>query len=88
VTALIDMPSGDVARIGDTRTHIMFVDTMARNYEAMFTPDGSEVVLDEQGQATVTVDFVCQRCHSGAGNAFPLTLSAAASITDGMHDGP
>ena len=88
VTSLIEMGSGDVARIGDTRTHLMFVNTAEQNFEAMFTPDGSEVVLDEQGQAAVTVDFVCQRCHSGAGSAFPLTLGAASAVADGMHDRP
>ena len=80
--------SGENGRIGDTRTHIMYVNTQKRDYTAMFTANGLEVVRDAQGKAAVTVDFVCLRCHNGSGSAFPLTISGAATIADGIHSTP
>ena len=53
---------------------------------AMFNAGGSAVQKDGQGRAAVTVDFVCLRCHNQAGNVFPLTLSGARLIADGMHE--
>ena len=46
---------------GDLRTHIFSIDTDAS--ANMFTEDGRFVKLDEESQAAVTLDFVCQRCH-------------------------
>jgi len=85
---LIDLGNGENGRIGDTRTHIMYVNTQKRDYTAMFTVNGQEVARDAQGKAAVTVDFVCLRCHSGSGSAFPLTISGAATIADGIHSTP
>ncbi len=51
---------------------------------AMFSPDGSSVLLDDQGRAAVTVDFVCLRCHNGVG-AFEISLPLAADIARDMH---
>ena len=47
---------------GDMKTHIFNINTDAA--ASMFTPDGSEVVLTD-GEAAVTLDFACQRCHAG-----------------------
>jgi len=79
---------GDTGRMGDLRTHIFRISTLPRTYVGFFTPDGSAVQKDAQGRAAVTVDFVCLRCHSGRGNAFVLTVGAAAAITTtggGIH---
>jgi len=49
---------------GDVQTHIFRIDT---DPEAnMFTPEGDYVALDGEGQAAVTLDFACQRCHETA----------------------
>lgn len=49
---------------GDVQTHIFRIDTdpMAN----MFTEDGAFVALDDDGNAAVTLDFACQRCHETA----------------------
>jgi hypothetical protein len=79
---------GDTGRMGDVRTHIFRISTLPQTYTSFFTPDGSAVQKDSQGRAAVTVDFVCLRCHNGRGNAFVLTVGAAAAITTtggGIH---
>ncbi len=88
VTGLIPVPADGEGRLGDTRSHLMSIDVVERDYRSMLTADGRRVAVDGEGKAAVTVDFVCQRCHHGQGNAFPLTLGGAASIADGMHEGP
>ena len=77
---------GGEGRIGDTRTHIMFIDTAGRDFRSFFSPDGSQVVRDADGKAAVTVDFVCLRCHNGLSSAFALNVAAASSIADGIHN--
>ncbi len=77
---------GSSGRIGDTRTHLFYVNTV--NGASMFTPDGSRVALDETSKAGVTVDYVCLRCHNGKGSAFELTLSGASAIARGIHEPP
>jgi hypothetical protein len=52
----------------------------------MFTADGAEVVVDEEGKTAVTLDFICLRCHHALGSAFELTHPAASAIADGIHD--
>jgi hypothetical protein len=76
---------GDLARVGDTRTHIFRINTDRVDYTAMFTASGTEVVKDTSGRAAVTLDFVCLRCHNGAGNGFELSLRAASEIGLRMH---
>jgi len=76
---------GPDARVGDVRAHIFRINTQDADASAMFTADGTAVRKDRQGRAAVTVDFVCLRCHNGAGNVFPLTLPGALLIADGMH---
>jgi len=51
---------------GDERTHIFRINTEAS--APMFTPNGSNVVLDG-GEAAVTLDFVCQTCHGSSSKA-------------------
>ena len=49
---------------GDLQTHIFYINTDAD--ANMFTEDGSLVALDDDGKATVTLDFACLRCHETA----------------------
>jgi len=62
---------------GDLKTHIFFIDTDPS--ANMFTEDGRFVKLDEEGQAAVTLDFVCQRCHQG------LSIEDLAWIARDFH---
>ena len=62
---------------GDTRTHIFSINT---DPDAdMFTPDGSAVLMSG-GEAKVTMDFACRRCHETA------TLNELARFADGFHN--
>lgn len=75
-------------RIGDVRTHIFRVSTTAdADYRTFLTDDESAVRLDAQGRAAVTADYVCLRCHNGAG-VFELTAARAAEIAPHVHDFP
>ena len=46
---------------GDVRTHLFSINTDAD--ASLFTDDGGFVLLDEMGQAGVTLDFACMDCH-------------------------
>jgi len=72
-------------RMGDVRTHIFRIDTTNQTYLQMFSADGSRVVMDAQGRAAVTPDFVCLRCHNGVGNAFIISAYGATLIGTDMH---
>ena len=52
--------------MGDVQTHIFYINSDPVDKNAMFTEDGSAVLLDTEGKASVTLDFVCQRCHENA----------------------
>lgn len=65
---------------GDVRTHIFTIDPS--DSATMFTPDGSFVELDAEGQAAVTIDFACRGCHNT--NAF----GAMERVATGFHDHP
>jgi opacity protein-like surface antigen len=65
---------------GDVRTHIFYINTDPVDRSAMFTEDGSEVLLDSEGKASVTLDFVCQRCHETA------SLEELSKFAKGFHD--
>ena len=80
--------AGRGGRIGDARTHIMYIDTRSVNYTALFTPGGQEVIRDAEGRAFVTLDYVCLRCHNGLGSAFAITVRAAAVVAEGIHNLP
>jgi hypothetical protein len=75
-------------RIGDVRTHVFRINPGAYNYTTMFSSAGDQVRTGTEGQAALTLDFVCLRCHNGAGNAFALNLSQASGIADGIHEPP
>jgi hypothetical protein len=77
--------AGPLGRIGDVKTHIWRIDTGEVDFSAMFTADGKRVRKDSAGQAAVTVDFVCLRCHNDVGNAFSLTVRSASSIALEIH---
>ena len=87
-TAATTAVAGPLGRIGDIRTHIFRISTRAETYAAFFSDDGLSVRTDANGKAAVTVDFVCLRCHNAIGNAFDMTVKAAAAVTTaggGMH---
>ena len=76
---------GEEGRMGDVRSHIFRIDAGSGDFNTMFTADGTQVVQDADGLAAVTLDFVCLRCHSGTGNAFPILADRAALIATEMH---
>jgi hypothetical protein len=79
------IPQGAEGRIGDTRSHIVRINAAPDDYTAVFTADGQQVRLDDQGAAALTVDFVCLRCHHGQGNVFGLSVARAAEIAAQLH---
>ena len=48
---------------GDIMTHLFRIN-VDRQYQ-MFTDDGKFVILDDQGQSAVGLDFACMQCHPG-----------------------
>lgn len=76
---------GDEARIGDVRAHIFRINATDTTANAFLPRGGSTVVVDATGQAAVTVDFVCLRCHHDGSNVFSLTFNGAARIAHEMH---
>jgi hypothetical protein len=84
-TAGPDVLGNTPGRMGDVRGHVFRINPDAKTYAQMFTPDPSAVLKDAQGQAGVSVDFVCLRCHTEMSNAFPLTVNLAAQIARNMH---
>jgi len=62
---------------GDTRSHIFRINTDPN--AAMFTPDGSSVVQND-GEAAVTLDFACQSCHGSS------TLANLAQFAEDFHE--
>ena len=62
---------------GDMRSHIFNINTDAD--ASMFTPDGSQLALSE-GEGAATLDFVCQRCHTGT------SLETLAKFAEDFHD--
>jgi hypothetical protein len=83
-----EIPPGQTVRIGDTRSHLVTIDVDALGSLDMFSMDGTEVVRDENGMASVTACYVCQRCHNGRGNAFPLTPDEGCTIARLLHVEP
>lgn len=76
---------GDLAKVGDMRTHIFRISTEDENFSDFLSGGGETVQKDAQGRAAVTVDYVCMRCHNGLGNAFPLTVQSGSLIATGLH---
>lgn len=63
---------------GDVQTHIYYINTDPA--ASMFTEDGAFVALDDDGKASVTLDFACQRCHETA------TLNELAKFAKDFHN--
>ena len=63
---------------GDLQTHIFYIDTDP--LANMFTEDGLFVILDSNGKARVTLDFVCQRCHQN------VELDELAFFANNFHE--
>lgn len=83
---LVELPGDEVVSIGDTRSHLMHIDTYAFDLADMFSTDGAQVRLDEQGRSGgVPAAAVCQRCHHGLGNAFTLTVAEAGELARNRH---
>ncbi len=77
---------GEDPRIADVRAHIFRIDTENARYTSFVTEDGSAVRKDADGRAALTADYVCLRCHHGAGNVFALTPEGALRIIRNMHE--
>jgi hypothetical protein len=72
-------------RMGDVHTHIFRIDTVNPTFVQMFNTAGTQVVKNSEGEAAVTPDFVCLRCHNGVGNAFIISASGAATLGATLH---
>ncbi len=84
--------------VGDIRTHIFNINSdPVGKTDGMFNADGSLVVMDQAGQAAVTLDFACYSCHAsevgGEGTASYKTLQELSDFVTGndgtgrgMHD--
>jgi hypothetical protein len=53
---------------GDVKTHLFRIN-VEKNGQ-MFTDDGAFVLLDNQGQGAVTLDFACRQCHTEEGTGW------------------
>jgi hypothetical protein len=82
----LELPGDEIVCIGDTRSHLMYIDTRDLGLADMFCDDGTRVRLDEQGKSGVPACCVCQRCHHGLGSAFTLTAVESSEIARGLHD--
>jgi hypothetical protein len=77
---------GALGRAGDTRTHIFRISTDPIDNTSFLSPDGTRVMKDANGRATLTVDYVCLRCHNeGAMPSLAFTVERAAEIAIGLH---
>lgn len=75
------------ARQGEIRGHIFRINSDSASAAAdFFTADGEAVQKNADGEAAVTLDFVCLRCHNGLGNAFPLTVEGAPRVAPNLHN--
>ncbi len=75
---------------GDLRTHIWSINrNPVGKMEGMFTPDGTYVIEDGQGQAQITLDFACYSCHrdeAGVGGNYSMrTLEELSEFAFDMH---
>ncbi|MFQ5491928.1 MAG: multiheme c-type cytochrome [Phycisphaerae bacterium] len=86
ISATQERTNGNGGRIGDTRTHVMWINTEPVGLTDVLGAEDGVWPTDEQGRAAITLDFICLRCHTGLGNAFPLNLAAAAGIAPNLHD--
>lgn len=76
---------GPPGRVGDVHSHIYRISTAEETFDAMYSADGSQVLLDEQGRAQMTLDYVCLRCHNSETGTFPIDFATVAQIAENMH---
>jgi predicted CXXCH cytochrome family protein len=79
------VPVGE-SRVGDGRSHLVKIDVSASRFDSKLGAGGTRWALDAEGQASITLDHVCLRCHDGGGNVFALTAESAAQIAPNMHE--
>ena len=65
---------------GDVMPHIDYINTDPVDRLALFNAEGTEVLLEDEGKAAVTLDFVCQRCHETA------SLNELSKFAKDFHD--
>ena len=74
-------PDDAEVKVGDLRAHIWKINAAAESPDDFFTEDGSFVAVDNQGNVLgLTMNFVCQQCHS-EGGITPRGLPAATPYT-------
>lgn len=86
-----------IGRIGDLHTHIFSIDTTDAAYDTMIdsTTDpfsnGKAYVDTTGGEAAVTMDFACLRCHNDGSSistpAYKFSVATAAKFAPAMHKG-
>lgn len=73
-------------RMGDTRTHIFRISTDVRDFSDFASADGTQIALDTNGLAAVTLDYVCLRCHNDSTpGLFSLSVERASEIAPNLH---
>jgi hypothetical protein len=83
----IDLQStnGSIAHLGDTRSHIFRLDPSVNGQDKMFTAGGTQIAVNAQGQASISTCYVCQRCHTGLGNAFAFPPGQGCAFGSAIH---
>jgi hypothetical protein len=72
---------GNYSYVGDVRSHQFKINAAAESPNAFFNPDRTAVQLDANGKVPgLTLNFVCQPCHS-SGGIRPHLLPAATPYT-------
>ncbi len=85
ISADAERTANNGGRIGDTRTHIIWINTDPVGLDDILGAEDGIWPTDSEGKAAITLDFICLRCHTGLGNAFKLELAGAAAIAPGLH---
>jgi hypothetical protein len=81
----VQLTNGTTAHFGDTRSHIFRLNPSVNSQTGMFTADGTQIAVDAQGRASVSTCYVCQRCHTGLGNAFTFPPNQGCAFGTGIH---
>ncbi len=82
---LIALTNGRTIRLGDTQSHIFRLDPGVNSLAQMFTGDGTAIARDQSGQASISTCYVCQRCHTGLGNAFAFPPDQGCAFGQDIH---
>jgi len=81
----VHLTNGRTARFGDTRSHIFRLNPSPDGLAQMFTAGGTQIAVNPQGQASISTCYVCQRCHTGLGNAFAFPPDEGCAFGSGIH---